>query len=263
MKELQARHDYPVAVLCSALGVSRSGYYAWCERPASARQRDDERLKVAIRGVHAASRQTYGTRRVLVELRAQGFEAGRDRVDRLRRTMALRCRQKRCFRVTTDSEHTLPVADNLLQQDFTASAPDQLWLTDITYIRTDEGWLYLAGIKDMCTREIVGYAMDERMTQQLCLRALGHAHARRRPPPGLIHHSDAGSQYTSVHLTEHLALEQIRPSIGSVADSLLTGYSARGPRRRHAGARRVRRVCDARVQHVSHDGQGSPAARAA
>ena len=146
MKELQARHDYPVAVLCSALGVSRSGYYAWCERPASARQRDDERLKVAIRGVHAASRQTYGTRRVLVELRAQGFEAGRDRVDRLRRTMALRCRQKRCFRVTTDSEHTLPVADNLLQQDFTASAPDQLWLTDITYIRTDEGWLYLAGI---------------------------------------------------------------------------------------------------------------------
>ena len=148
MKELQARHDYPVAVLCSALGVSRSGYYAWCERPASARQRDDERLKVAIRGVHAASRQTYGTRRVLVELRAQGFEAGRDRVDRLRRTMALRCRQKRCFRVTTDSEHTLPVADNLLQQDFTASAPDQLWLTDITYIRTDEGWLYLAGIKD-------------------------------------------------------------------------------------------------------------------
>ena len=110
MKELQARHDYPVAVLCSALGVSRSGYYAWCERPASARQRDDERLKVAIRGVHAASRQTYGTRRVLVELRAQGFEAGRDRVDRLRRTMALRCRQKRCFRVTTDSEHTLPVA---------------------------------------------------------------------------------------------------------------------------------------------------------
>ena len=195
MKELQARHDYPVAVLCSALGVSRSGYYAWCERPASARQRDDERLKVAIRGVHAASRQTYGTRRVLVELRAQGFEAGRDRVDRLRRTMALRCRQKRCFRVTTDSEHTLPVADNLLQQDFTASAPDQLWLTDITYIRTDEGWLYLAGIKDMCTREIVGYAMDERMTQQLCLRALGHAHARRRPPPGLIHHSDRGSQY--------------------------------------------------------------------
>ena len=132
MKELQARHDYPVAVLCSALGVSRSGYYAWYERPASARQRDDERLKVAIRGVHAASRQTYGTRRVLVELRAQGFEAGRDRVDRLRRTMALRCRQKRCFRVTTDSEHTLPVADNLLQQHFAASAPDQIWLTDLT-----------------------------------------------------------------------------------------------------------------------------------
>ena len=91
MKELQARHDYPVAVLCSALGVSRSGYYAWCERPASARRRDDERLKVAIRGVHAASRQTYGTRRVLVELRAQGFEAGRDRVDRLRRVSEILC----------------------------------------------------------------------------------------------------------------------------------------------------------------------------
>lgn len=213
MKELQARHDYPVAVLCAALGVSRSGYYAWCERPASARQRDDERLKVAIRGVHAASRQTYGTRRVLVELRAQGFEAGRDRVDRLRRTMALRCRQKRCFRVTTDSEHTLPVADNLLQQHFAASAPDQVWLTDITYIRTDEGWLYLAGLKDMCTREIVGYAMDERMTVGLCLRALGHAHARRRPPPGLIHHSDRGSQYCARQYRQALDALGMRASM--------------------------------------------------
>lgn len=126
MKELQARHDYPVAVLCSALGVSRSGYYAWCERPTSARQRDDERLKVAIRGVHAASRQTYGTRRVLVELRAQGFEAGRDRVDRLRRTMALRCRQKALlgFTVAVLAYNVLALLQAVIEQAHRPALPE-------------------------------------------------------------------------------------------------------------------------------------------
>ena len=146
MKQLETQNEYPVAVMCKALEVSRSGYYAWRDRPPSARACTDERLGVAIRAAHTASRQTYGTRRVHAELRAQGFAAGRDRIGRLRRQMGLRCRQKRRFKVTTDSNHTLPVADNLLQQCFETDAPNRVWLTDLTYIPTDEGWLYLAGI---------------------------------------------------------------------------------------------------------------------
>ena len=125
--------------MCKALEVSRSGYYAWRDRPPSARAREDERLGVAIRAAHAASRQTYGSRRVQAQLRAQGFDAGRNRIGRLRRQMGLRCRQKRRFKVTTDSNHALPVADNLLRQRFEASAADRVWLTDPTYIATDEG----------------------------------------------------------------------------------------------------------------------------
>lgn len=195
MRQLETRNEYPVAAMCKALDVSRSGYYAWRDRPPSARAREDERLGVAIRAAHVASRQTYGTRRVQAELCAQGFEAGRDRIGRLRRQMGLRCKQKRRFKVTTDSNHALPVADNLLKQHFEADAPDRVWLTDLTYVPTDEGWLYLAGIKDLYTREIVGYAMDGRMTQQLTQQALFCAVKARRPGKGLIHHGDRGSQY--------------------------------------------------------------------
>jgi putative transposase len=195
MRQLETRNEYPVAAMCQALEVSRSGYYAWRDRPPSQRTRTDERLQVAIQAAHTASRQTYGTRRVHAELRAQGFDAGRDRIGRLRRQMGLRCRQKRRFKATTDSNHALPVADNLLQQRFEADAPDRVWLTDLTYIPTDEGWLYLAGIKDLYTCEIVGYAMDARMTQQLTQQALFRAVKARRPARGLIHHGDRGSQY--------------------------------------------------------------------
>ena len=195
MRQIETQGEYPVALMCKALEVSRSGYYAWRDRPASARARENERLGVALRAAHAASRQTYGTRRVQAELRAQGFDAGRDRIGRLRRQMGLRCKQKRRFKVTTDSNHALPVADNLLQQRFEADAPDRVWLTDLTYIATDEGWLYLAGIKDLYTCEIVGYAMDARMTQQLTQQALFRAVKARRPARGLIHHGDRGSQY--------------------------------------------------------------------
>ena len=134
MKQLLTRHGYPVGAVCSVLEVSRSGYYAWRDRPASARAQSDERLAVAIRAAHEAGRHTYGTRRVQAHLREHGLPVGRDRVGRLRRQMGLGCKQKGCFRVTTDSEHTLPVADNLLQQNFAASAPDRVWMTDITYI---------------------------------------------------------------------------------------------------------------------------------
>lgn len=193
-----------MTVACRALEVSRSGYLAWLKRQPSQRARDDERLRVHIRAAHEAGRQTYGVRRVHALLRHQGQKVGRDRVGRLRREMGLCCRQKRCFRTTTDSAHTLPVAPNLLAQDFSADAPDKVWLTDITYVRTGEGWLYLAGVKDVFTQEIVGYAMSKRMTHELTLEALNRAVRYARPEPGLLHHSDRGSQYCASRYRERL-----------------------------------------------------------
>lgn len=189
------RLQYPVKVLCRVLVVSRSGYYAWRERPPSARSREDERLKVAIRAAHRRARETYGVRRLQPELAAEGFVVGRDHIGRLRRIMGLRCKQRRKFRVTTDSNHALPVAENRLGQTFAAERPGQIWVTDITYIPTAEGWLYLAGLKDLFTCEIVGHAMGERLTQELVGRALIRAVQAKRPPRDLIHHSDRGSQY--------------------------------------------------------------------
>lgn len=189
------RLDYPVDLLCRAFEVSRSGFYGWLNRKPSERQPDDERLKVAIKAVHRQSRETYGVRRMQPELNEQGFPAGRDRIDRLRRELGLRCRQKRRFKATTTSKHDFPVAGNLLEQRFEPTVPNQQWLVDITYVPTEEGWLYLAGVKDVFTCEIVGYAMDERMTQELTARALWHAICNKRPAAGLIHHSDRGSQY--------------------------------------------------------------------
>ena len=165
------------------------------KRKPSRRTQEDARLKVAIKAAHKRTREVYGARRLQPELAADGFVVGRDRIARLRREMGIRCRQKRKFKATTNSNHNLPVAENLLEQTFTASAPNEVWLTDITYITTGEGWLYLAGIKDLFTCEIVGYAMSERMTQALTGRALFRAVQQKRPAAGLIHHSDRGSQY--------------------------------------------------------------------
>lgn len=189
------RLEYPIAVMCRAFAVSRSGYYAWASGVLSPRAQADERLKVAIKAVHKQSRETYGPLRMQPELAEQGFEAGRDRIARLRRELDLRCKQKRKFKATTNSNHDLPVADNLLNQTFAPTRPNEAWVTDITYIQTGEGWLYLAGVKDVFTCEIVGYAMGERMTQALTAQALWRAATNKRPAPGLIHHSDRGSQY--------------------------------------------------------------------
>lgn len=193
MKEWQRK--FPIKVMCRALEVSRSGYYLWRDRKPSNRAQYDERLKVAIRAAHKRTRETYGVLRLQPELAAEGFPAGRDRIARLRRQMGIRCRQKRKFVATTNSNHDFPVAENLLNQEFKPIAPNQIWTTDITYIPTAEGWLYLAGIKDLFTCEIVGYAMDEHMTQELTAAALILAVKNKQPLPGLIHHSDRGSQY--------------------------------------------------------------------
>ena len=186
---------YPAKLLCRALGVSRSGFYDWLHSRPSARMQEDARLKVLITAVHRQTRETYGVPRIKRELAAQGHEVGRDRVRRLRLELNLRCKQRRKFIATTNSRHDLPVAENLLEQRFEPTRPNEAWVTDITYIPTAEGWLYLAGVKDVFTCEIVGYAMDARMTQELTTQALWRAVSHKRPAPGLIHHSDRGSQY--------------------------------------------------------------------
>ncbi|WP_134802553.1 IS3-like element IS600 family transposase [Shigella dysenteriae] len=191
----QWRQQFPIEAMCQVFGVSRSGYYNWVQHEPSDRKQSDERLKLEIKVAHIRTRETYGTRRLQTELAENGIIVGRDRLARLRKELRLRCKQKRKFRATTNSNHNLPVAPNLLNQTFAPTAPNQVWVADLTYVATQEGWLYLAGIKDVYTCEIVGYAMGERMTKELTGKALFMALRSQRPPAGLIHHSDRGSQY--------------------------------------------------------------------
>jgi len=198
------RFQYPLTILCRVCNVARSGFYDWLRRKPSRRAKEDERLKIAIKAVHNRTRKSYGARRLQAELAADGFQAGRDRIIRLRKELDIHCIQKRKFKATTNSKHTLPVSKNLLNQNFNPSAPNQVWVTDITYIPTREGWLYLAGVKDIYTCEIVGYAMAKRMTQELVSRALFRAVQQKRPVAGLIHHSDRGSQYCAYDYQKQL-----------------------------------------------------------
>ena len=189
------RLQYPVTLLCRILTVSRSGYYAWRTRRPSKRAQENARLEVAIQAAHVRTRQTYGPERLQAELREDGFPAGIGRIKRLRKKLGLRCTPVRRFTTTTDSTHALPVAATVVAQSFVATRPNEIWVTDITYIATAEGWLYLAGIKDLYTCEVVGHALGARMTTALGSQALGVAVWAKRPCPGLIHHSDRGSQY--------------------------------------------------------------------
>jgi len=189
------RHHDPLAVLCRVLAVSRSGYYAWQHRRPSTRAQENARLEVAIQAAHVRTRQTYGPARLQTELREDGFAAGVSRIKRLRKKLGLRCVQRHRFKVTTQSNHTLPVAENIVAQTFTPTRPNEVWVTDITYVPTVEGWLYLAGVKDLHTCEVVGHAMEGRMTTDLVSQALRMAVWAKRPRPGLIHHSDRGAQY--------------------------------------------------------------------
>jgi len=201
---MELRLVYPVLVLCRVLAVTTSGYYAWKKRPLSIRQQEEERLELEIRAAHKRTRQTYGPERLQRDLSDNGIVVGIHRIKRIRKKLGLRCCQKRRFKITTDSRHSLPVAENLLAQKFTASAPNQTWVSDITYIPTEEGWLYLAGHKDLFTGSIVGYAMSERMTKNLVIQSLLKAFVTRRPTPGLIHHSDRGSQYCALEYSSLL-----------------------------------------------------------
>ena len=192
------RHQHPVARLCALVNVAKSGYQAWCMgKVTSPRKLEDMRLVVAIKAAHQRGRTIYGPEKIKSELRAQGITAGLNRIKRLRKLHSIRCTHKKKFKVTTDSKHSLPIAENVLDRQFAQTAPNRVWVGDITYIPTDEGWLYLAAVKDLYTCEIVGWAMDKQMTKQLAIDALRAAYWRKKPAPGLLHHSDRGSQYCS------------------------------------------------------------------
>jgi len=195
MKELRLK--YPVPLMKRVMSVSSSGYYAWLDRPLSKRSREETRLEVEIKAADKRTRQTCGPERLQHDLEEHGVQVGICRIRRIRKKLGIRCKQKRKFKVTTDSRHTLPVAENSLDQQFKVSRPNTVWVSDITYVPTDEGWLYLAGHKDLFGGEIVGYAMGERLTKSLVSQSLFRAVAAKRPARGLIHHSDRGSQYCS------------------------------------------------------------------
>lgn len=187
----------PVALLCRVLEVSRSGFYAWEARGPSSRKADDEKLGVQIAAIHEASGERYGSPRVHEELKAEGVAVGRKRVARLMTELGLESVRQRPYKATTDSKHALPVAENILDRKFEVDAPNVAWVTDITYVWTAEGWLYLAAILDLFSRRVVGLAMSERIDRELVLAALRNAVGRRVPNAGLVHHSDRGSQYAS------------------------------------------------------------------
>jgi transposase InsO family protein len=189
--------NYPIAMMCRVLKVSRSGYYAWKGRGPSKRQQDDQRLLPIIRDVHAASRGAYGSPRVHRELKEQGEKVGLNRVARLMSENDIQARRPKRYRKTTDSDHHQPVAANVLDRNFRAEAPNQAWVSDITYIRTWQGWLYLAVILDLYSRRVVGWAMEDHIRTELVLKALEMALSHRRPEPGALFHSDRGSQYAS------------------------------------------------------------------
>jgi putative transposase len=179
------------------LGVSLSGYYEWIDRPLSKRAREELRLEIEIRAAHRRTRQTYGAERLQHEMAEHGLRVGICRLKRLRRKLGIRCKQKKRFKANTDSKHKLPVAENLLGQKFKVHAPNKVWVSDITYVPTDEGWLYLAVHKDLFNGEIVGYAMGQRLSKNLVEESLLRAVLFRRPGKEMLHHSDRGVQYCS------------------------------------------------------------------
>jgi putative transposase len=182
-----------------------AGYYGWQQLPYTPKRQADAQPAVAIEAAHERTRHTYGPYRLQAKLVAEGIEVGVHRIRRIRQKRGIRCKQVKKFKATTNSKHSLPVAENLLQQDFVAAKPNQAWVTDITYIPTGEGWLYLAGHKDLFSGEIVGYAMGERMTKNLVSESLFRAVALKKPGAGLILHSDRGSQYCTGEYQRHLA----------------------------------------------------------
>ena len=211
------RAEYPVATQCRALGVSASGFYAWLNRRPSARRRTDEALLEPIQSSHRVSRGTYGAPRVHEDLVEDGWRVGRKRVARLMRAAGIRGVSRRKWVTTTQRDERARPAPDLVERDFSAEAPDQLYLADITYVPTDAGFLFLAVVLDACTRRVVGWSMANHLRTQLVVDALNMALQQRRPD-GVILHSDQGTQYTSIQFGECCRRAGVRPSMGSAGD---------------------------------------------
>jgi putative transposase len=199
------RADYPLPDMCEVLTVSISGYRAWRRggTPDSTRLNDAQAVAL-MKAIHAEVRAAYGSRRMHRELKGRGHRIGLTRVERLMREHGIRARHKRRFKATTDSKHSMPVADNLLNRDFTPAAPNRVWTGDITYIATGEGWLYLAVVLDLFNREVIGWSIKPRMTADIVIDALSMAWFRRKPDAGVVFHSDRGSQYASLAMRNKL-----------------------------------------------------------
>ena len=193
------RRQWPVRLMCRLLQVSPGGYYTWRDRPASACRQRRQTLVVEIQAIHQQFQERYGSPRIYKELRARGLDCCVNTVAKLMRQQGIAAKTKRKFRCTTDSDHDRPVADNLLDRQFEPTAVNQVWVADITYVPTRQGWLYLAAVEDLYSRQIVGWSMSERITSRLVVDALEMAITRRLPGEGLLTHSDRGSQYASDH----------------------------------------------------------------
>jgi putative transposase len=211
--------EFPIEVSCEVLGVSRSGYFAWSKRPASERAARREKLAAKIKLVHEENREVYGSPRMCKALKAQGESVCENTVATIMKERQIRAKSKKKFTPrTTDSSHQQPIADNVLDRQFTAQLPNQKWAVDITYIPTDEGWLYLAGVIDLCSRRIVGWSMAGHMETSLVSDALKMAIARRNPGEGLLHHSDRGVQYASEDYMYLLQSHGMRISMSGKGD---------------------------------------------
>jgi len=212
----QQRDKHPVRLMCKVLEVSHSGYYAWRTRPVSQREMANQKLIQQIETVFNASHRTYGSPRVFQALKFHGIACSENRVARLMRLRGIRAKQSKRFRCTTRRHPSRPVAPNHLKRDFSATAPNEKWVTDITYIKTAEGWLYLAVVLDLFARLVIGWSMSKRMTGELTLAALKMAIQHREPEKGILHHSDQGSQYTDKAYQALLEEHRMTPSMNSV-----------------------------------------------
>jgi transposase InsO family protein len=200
----QHRSTHGVQKMCRIIGASRSGYYIWKKQSQNRRQKENEKILMEIREAHTRSRRTYGSPRITDELRSNGTKCGKNRVARLMKIHGIVGKAKKKFKATTNSEHNLPVAENILNQNFVAEKPNTVWLSDITYIPTLEGWLYLVVIIDLFSRQVVGWGMSDRLTSGFVVKALYQAIGRRHPGSGCIFHSDRGIQYASADFRDVL-----------------------------------------------------------
>lgn len=207
------REIFRVGRMCTVLDVSRSGYYAWLHRPDSARKKENKNLATRIKVIHGQKHKAYGSPRIHKELNENGVKCSRNRVARIMKQEGIRAIVPRKYKATTDSKHNLPVAPNLLKQDFDIKEPNKVWLADITYISTLEGWLYLAAVMDLGCRRIKGWSMSNRLTKELTLNALKMAICNNHITTGIIHHSDRGSQYASNEYQKLLTDNGMIPSM--------------------------------------------------